>query len=369
MDKQKHADVATLLHQLTDVEESLLRVTTTLNSRIHADSNASLQQEQRLFDAFIKMMAHAIDRKSHHTGIHCMRVPILSEMIVRALCESTEGSFRDFTMSEEERYEFHVACWLHDCGKIVTPPHILDKAAKLETVVDRIGHIATRFELAMRDADTNCSTLLDREQLHDLLELVRRLNHGMVPVTDAVLEQLAVAGDIVVTIDGKEEWLLTEEEITHLSIRHGTITDEERRIMRDHVVHTAEMLKALPWPQHLRRVPDYAVAHHERMDGKGYPYGTMAGTLPLPARILAMADVFEAVTANDRPYRRTNRLSEAVKIMADFKRDNHLDPELVDFFIGSGLYRDYANLFLDPEQIDEVDEMSILTIQPKAMAA
>jgi HD-GYP domain-containing protein (c-di-GMP phosphodiesterase class II) len=161
--------------------------------------------------------------------------------------------------------------------------------------------------------------------------------------------------------------LLTEDETHHLSTRCGTITREERQIMNDHMVHTVNMLESMPWPRHLQRVPEYACGHHEKMDGTGYPRGLLAGTMSIPARMMAIADVFEALTAVDRPYKKPKKLSEALAIIGQFKKNNHLDPNIVDFFITSKTYRKFAEMFLDHAQIDEVDEASILAIQPEPM--
>ena len=153
----------------------------------------------------------------------------------------------------------------------------------------------------------------------------------------------------------------------NLSIRRGTINDEERKTMNDHMVHTVEMLEALPFPKHLKNVPEYACGHHERMDGKGYPKGIKAGEMSIPARMMAVADVFEALTASDRPYKKAKTLSECAKIIGFMKKENHLDPEVVDLFIKSKTYLEYAKKFLAPELIDEVDEEWILGITPDEM--
>jgi len=114
------------------------------------------------------------------------------------------------------------------------------------------------------------------------------------------------------------------------------------------------------------RVPEYAGGHHEKMDGTGYPRGLTREQMSIPARIMAIADVFEALTATDRPYKRGKTLSEAMAIMGKMKEDNHLDPDLFNLFVKSGVYREYAKMYMSPELIDEVDEESLLRIQPRA---
>ena len=164
---------------------------------------------------------------------------------------------------------------------------------------------------------------------------------------------------------GTERPLLSPEEVDNLCISRGTLTEEERIIINMHIVHTIRMLEALPFPRNLKRVPEYASGHHEKMDGTGYPRGVYGADMSVPARIMAIADVFEALTAQDRPYKSGKKLSEAMRIMGFMKKDNHLDPEIFDHFVRSGLYRKYGEKFLPPELLDGVDEQALLAIQPK----
>ena len=152
-------------------------------------------------------------------------------------------------------------------------------------------------------------------------------------------------------------------EVNNLSIGRGTLTNEDRYHINDHIVQTIIMLEALPFPKNLRRVPEWAGGHHEKMDGTGYPKGLTKDQMSVPARIMAIADIFEALTARDRPYKKAKKLSEAVKIMSFMKKDAHIDPELFELFLTSGVYKQYAEAFLLPEQIDEVDIAQYL---PKA---
>jgi HD-GYP domain-containing protein (c-di-GMP phosphodiesterase class II) len=144
-------------------------------------------------------------------------------------------------------------------------------------------------------------------------------------------------------------------EIYNLSIGRGTLTAEDRFHINDHIVQTIIMLEALPFPKTLKRVPEWAGGHHEKMDGTGYPKGLKREQMSIPARIMAIADIFEALTARDRPYKTPKKLSECVKIMSFMKKDNHVDPELFELFLASGVYKQYAEAFLLPEQIDDVD--------------
>ncbi|HYD05022.1 MAG TPA: HD domain-containing phosphohydrolase, partial [Reyranella sp.] len=153
-------------------------------------------------------------------------------------------------------------------------------------------------------------------------------------------------------------------ELHNIGIQRGTLTDEERYIINDHIVQTIIMLESLPFPRHLRNVPEIAGGHHERMDGNGYPRRLMGKDMSVLARIMAIADVFEALTAGDRPYKKAKPLSEAIKIMGAFKRNGHLDPDLLDLFLESNVWMDYSYRFLNPEQMDEPDIRSALAIRP-----
>jgi len=159
-------------------------------------------------------------------------------------------------------------------------------------------------------------------------------------------------------------------EIYNLSIRYGTLTAEERYHINDHIVQTIIMLEALPYPKNLRRVPEWAGGHHEKMDGTGYPRGLKREQMSIPARIMMIADIFEALTARDRPYKARKKLSECIDIMARMSRERHIDPDLFELFLASGVYRAYAEIFLLPEQIDEIDITRYLgTLHPPQTAA
>ena len=347
------------------------------------DKETLIGEQKILLESFIKMMAQAIDAKSPYTGSHCVRVPVLTEMLAEAACNDTDGFFRNFKMSEEEKYELHIAAWLHDAGKIVTPVHVMDKATKLETIYDRVHLVVARCEILKRDATiryletlavegSNAKALKARndEEIAALdadIAFLKTTNIGGEFMEDAKIERLKSLAARSITVEGKPEPLLSENEVYNLSTRRGTITPEERQIMNDHMVHTVNMLESMPWPKHLQRVPEYATGHHEKMDGTGYPRGVLAGTMSIPARMMCVADVFEALTAVDRPYKKAKKLSEAMGIIGQFKKSNHLDPHIVDFFVTSKTYRKFAEMFLPPEQIDAVDEAAILAIQPEAM--
>jgi HD-GYP domain-containing protein (c-di-GMP phosphodiesterase class II) len=152
--------------------------------------------------------------------------------------------------------------------------------------------------------------------------------------------------------DGEDVPFLSDNELENLTIRSGTLTSAERDIINYHIVATIKMLEQLPWPRHLKNVPEYASGHHERMDGKGYPKGLKRQDMSWQARIMGIADIFEALTAKDRPYKNGKPLSDALKILARFSSNGHIDPALHDVFVQSDVFRHYAEQFLETRQID-----------------
>jgi len=351
-------------------------------------NRALINQLEHLFESFINMINEAIDEKSPYTGGHCQRVPQLTMMLAEAVNDTLDGPLAEFGMTEKDRYELRIAGLLHDCGKITTPVHVVDKATKLETIFDRINLVDTRFEVLKRDAEidtlnkklelaraagTDEITRRDRtyaidEELRDTLrqieedrKFLRRCNIGAESMSKEEQDRVAQIGLGYKWRDpiGNTADFLTDDELKNLTISRGTLTQEEREIINHHIVSTIKMLEALPWPKHLRNVPEYAGGHHERMDGKGYPRGLTRDQMSVQARVMGIADIFEALTAKDRPYKKGKTLSESLHILGRFKLNGHIDPDLFDIFIRRRVYIKYAEQFLDPEQIDVVDESKI----------
>ncbi len=345
------------------------------------DNKLLLEAQKELLESFIKLLAAAIDSKSPYTGAHCERVPAITEMLVESLCSTDDPEFAGFQLDEDEWYELRIAAWLHDCGKVTTPVHVMDKATKLETISDRIEVVKARFEVLKRDAkiayleamaqgtpEAEAKRKHDETvaALEDDLAFLERSNVGGEFLSPEKQERIASIGKRRLVIDREDQSLLSERDVENLSISRGTLTEDERLVINGHMVQTIKMLEALPFPRNLARVPEYAGGHHEKMNGQGYPRGIYAGDMSIPARVMAVADVFEALTADDRPYKKAKKLSETMKIMGFMKQDNHLDPEIFDHFVRSGVYRKYAERFLAKDLIDEVDEDALLAITPKA---
>jgi HD-GYP domain-containing protein (c-di-GMP phosphodiesterase class II) len=332
-----------------------------------------INQLEHLFESFINLINSAIDEKSPYTGGHCQRVPVLTMLLAEAVNETKSGPLKNFHMTEEDRYELKIAGLLHDCGKVTTPVHVVDKATKLETLFDRIQLIDTRFEVLKRDVEIEALRKgLDEREIRDRLRELdddRRFLHacnigGERMKDEDVARVRRIAKRRWRDVAGHEADFLTEDEVNNLTIRAGTLTEDERKIINNHIVATIKMLESLPWPRHLTRVPEYAGGHHERMDGKGYPKGLTRDQMSVQARCMGIADIFEALTAKDRPYKKGKTLSESLEILGRMRINNHVDPDLFDVFVRRKVYYKYAEMFLDPEQIDQVDESRIPGYEP-----
>ena len=394
----------------------------------------SIQHYQKemelLLDAFIILIADAIDAKSAYTGSHCKKVPVIAEMIAEEAQKSSEGIFSDFRFDTQEALEtFKRAAWLHDCGKITTPEYVVDKATKLETIYNRIHEIRTRFEVLWRDieiayyqkilegeeqADASAWMQQEHNRLLDEFAFIASCNLGSEYMEDdavARIEQIAQQTwlrhfddrlglsdeelerypDTTVSLPARAylledrpehliprigfdkdafeadgfnmevpTYLYNRGERYNLCIKKGTLSEEERFKINEHIIMTIKMLERLPFPDNMKSIPTIAGEHHEKMDGTGYPRRKKKEEMSIPSRILAIADIFEALTASDRPYKKAKTLSEALHIMHKMKKENHIDPDLFDLFIKKKIYLTYAKLHLSEAQIDEVDEASLL---------
>jgi len=336
---------------------------------------------KNLFESFIKLIADAIDEKSPYTGGHCQRVPELTMMLAEAAMKTKNGPFKDFSMTEKEFYELKIAAWLHDCGKVTTPEHVMDKATKLEAIFDRVHLIEERFELLkaqrenaflrlMLDSDSDNRHLYEQslkeeiessyQQLESDKAFIRKVNMGSESMREEDHERIIrISNYELLDASGNTTKFLSEDEVYNLTINRGTLTPEERGVINNHISVTIQMLEALPYPRDLMRVPEYAGGHHERMDGKGYPKGLRREQMSIPARMMGIADIFEALTAEDRPYKKAKTLSETLAILGQMKLDHHVDPDIFDLFVREKIYLRYAERFLDPSQIDTVDETKI----------
>lgn len=342
---------------------------------IALENQMLLDRLETLFFSFINLINVAIDEKSPHTSGHCQRVPALTMMLADAAAATDAGPLATFSMDERDRRELLIAGLLHDCGKIVTPVHVMDKGTKLQTLFDRIEMVDARFEVVRRDAEIAAlrarlaggdTATIDRVLAAELESLaadqkfLRTANVGQEKMADADIARVqAIAARTWQHSDGSMRPFLSDDEARNLAIQYGTLTQDERTIINNHIVVTIKMLESLPWPPHMRRIPEYAGGHHERMDGKGYPRGLTRDQMPVQARVMGIADIFEALTADDRPYKAAKTLNESLNILGYMAKGGHVDSDLFDIFVRKKVYLEFAHKFLSPDQIDEVDEAKV----------
>ncbi|MEA2049239.1 MAG: HD domain-containing phosphohydrolase [Campylobacterota bacterium] len=405
-------------------DKNQLRELKKLEARLEEVEALQIAQKD-LLDAFIKLIASAIDAKSKYTGGHCERVPELSLMIADAAHKSDDGIFQSFSLdTEDKKRELTIAAWLHDCGKVTTPEYVVDKATKLETIYNRIHEVRTRFEVIHRDLtiealnkklngenekDVDSWLELEHKKLKDEFELVAIANVGSEFMKNEdkdkirsiasrtwirnfddtlglaheekkrVLEEKSTTPQVEQLLSDKIRHIIPREffdfeeyermgfktkvpehlynlgELYNITVSSGTLSYEERFKIQEHVQMSIVMLEKLPFPEYLKNVPLFAGAHHETLIGTGYPRQLTIDDMPIASRIMAIADVFEALTASDRPYKEPKTLSQSIKILSFMVKDQHLDPDIFKLFLISGVYKEYANKFLKPDQIDEVD--------------
>lgn len=341
-----------------------------------------IESLETLLMQFMQSIAKGIERKSKYSSNHIIKVATLTDMIAERLNETKEGVFKDLQFSEDELKELSMAGMMHDVGKIITPEYVIDKSKKLETIVNRIDLVTERFrsmkllfrllrlELSPQALQSITMKYLKREISADELDaffdeelgFVKNVNVGGEFLADAAFQRLDELALINFEHEGHVYLLITEEEKNNLQIRKGTLLPEEFKVIAQHVSVTWEMLSELTFPKKYANVATYAASHHEKLNGKGYPRGLSADELPLQSRILAIADIFEALTAADRPYKTPKTLTESLKIMAWGVKDGELDGNLLDFFIDSGLYLDFAKKYMRCRQIDNPDLKAIKRI-------
>ncbi len=343
-----------------------------------AITNAQLIENlKNLFYAFIKSIATAIDDKSPFTGGHIARVVTLTMDIAEAINQNEVGRLKDIEFSADEMEELRLAAWMHDVGKITTPEYIVSKTNKLEGVFDRIELIETRFSLIRQTLEADflrrkidilqsektetektweikkTQDVLEQEKtvLKTDLELLQTINTNKTLADEKTAPRVKEIAARTYTIDNRSYPYLSDHETACLSIIRGNLLPEERQIMEHHAEMTSKITNELPFPHRLAHVPQYASSHHEKLDGSGYPRGLSGDEIPIQARIIAIADVFEALTARDRPYKAPMNISQALKILGFMEKDGHIDPDIYALFMNEKIYQKYSEKELNPEQM------------------
>jgi len=325
--------------------------------------NGQLYQSiEALFRGFIKAASTAIDRRDPTTAGHSARVTRLTCLTAELVNQQTEGPFRDAFFTAEEMKQLEYAGLLHDFGKVAVREEVLVKVKKLPPVMG--AEVAARFQLIKRTLEADAAQAkvrilcergpgagaeieaLDAKLGADLAALERyRKAVEEADIPRVLPEEAAgilqdIAGKAFVAPDGTEHPYLTQEELHFLSIKRGNLDPAERKQIEDHVVHSYDFLADIPWTEELSRIAAIVRGHHEKLNGKGYPDGVGADHLSLETRIMTVCDIFDALTASDRPYKKAMPVDKALSILRMEAAEGALDPEVVELFCASGVYRE-----------------------------
>lgn len=325
---------------------------------VSIQKNTLIRDVHRLFEGFVQASVKTIEQRDPSTSGHSFRVAETTVALLEALPRSNLSRFHDLTLSPEHLREVRYAALLHDFGKIGVRENILLKANKLTD--DRLEIIHYRVELQkerlrrraverqlellhhpredydvvrrrlQRDLDTELAML---DQYFDFISLANRPT----PLDEGDFAHLRELRDYAfLELDGTRDGLITDTDLAALSVRRGSLTPDERREIESHVTHTRDFLAVLPWPPELARVPEIAGAHHEKLDGSGYPDGLVGEQIPLASRVMTVCDIFDALTAMDRPYKSSMSVDTALDVLADEARRGLVDGDILQVFIDSG---------------------------------
>lgn len=337
---------------------------------ISLNNSLLIKRMEELFEAFAHAITKAFDEKSSFTGIHIRQVAKLATLIAKAIDED-DTVYKDINYTPEMHHTIKIAALVHDVGKIATPESILQKATKLEAIHDRIESVRLRFAILERDLrlqalhkrienpeqtpDSDDQELHSRiQELHDQFDFLKSMNTGREFLEPDHLQRIRQLAQISFELDGKQQPLLSEDEVINLSIQRGTLNDAERETIMDHARISLDILQTLPFPEQYERIVDIAANHHEKLDGSGYPRGLNASELTLEDHIMILADLYEALSSPQRPYKQPLSLRQIADILGSMANHGEIDKTLLRFFFESGTYQDY-NAELNPEQLTDFE--------------
>jgi response regulator RpfG family c-di-GMP phosphodiesterase len=330
---------------------------------------------EALFEAFIDTIAKAFDEKCSFTGNHVKQVAELAQIIANAI-DQDQQVYPNVSYNKAMLKTINIAALLHDVGKITTPEFIMQKSSKLQKIYDRIDLIQHRIEILKRDTHIahlqaqlaqqkgdkpndkpsneldNAAYLRTLTELDEAYAFLQKMNTGNEFLAPAHAQKITDLAQKTYQLGSQTVPLLNADELTNLCIQRGTLNAEERTKIMDHARVSLSMLQTLPFPQKYQRVVDIAANHHEKLDGSGYPRGLTAEQLTLEDRILILADLYEALSAQDRPYKEPHTLADIAKILSSMANAGAIDKTLLAFFFESGAYQAY-NRFLKPSQIND----------------
>ncbi len=316
---------------------------------------------QTLFEGFVRASVTAIESRDPTTSGHSERVATLTTGLAKAADRSDEPLYRAISFTPDEFQEIEYAALLHDFGKVGVREHVLIKAKKLypfelETLLGRFAYVRKcleseqnerklkalldlpRDEARARLARTSTDYNARIEELDEFLAFVLKANEPSV-LAQGGFERIAeIAGHSYIDHEGVVRPYLTEREVAALQVARGSLTSDERAEIEQHVVHTYNFLKRIPWSRNLRHIPEIAVSHHEKLDGTGYPFALGSESIPTPTRMMTISDIFDALTASDRPYKKAVPIGKALDILAYEVKDGHLDSDLYQLFLDAKIY-------------------------------
>jgi len=320
-----------------------------------------IQDTENLFNSFAEVMASAIDERSPATAGHIKKVTQITLALAEAVNKEKEGPFADVKFSPDDLNELRLAALLHDVGKVTTPLHVVEKAGKLQTIYDRIGEVQMRFELIKRQIEVDYSRqMLEMAQSGsprsdidavraEMVAKMQEVDEELIAVDDAntpvewmppeKAERIKVIGAKTYWLNGVERPYLEPDELANLVVQRGNITGGQLQEMRHHAAVSIRLLTQIPFTRKLRNIPKIAGAHHEFINGKGYPLGLAGEEITIQTRMMTIADIYEAVTAADRSYKKGKSQEEAIEILKKAAKFGEIDPELLDLFIRSEVWR------------------------------
>ena len=323
------------------------------------DNKNLIDSIQALFDGFVEASVTAIEQRDPSTAGHSGRVEGLTTSLARAVNEIATGKYRDVHLTEDQMKELRYACLLHDFGKVGVREHILVKAKKL--IPGQLEVIKARFEFIERSlqvkyameklealqAGKNGQTLeeidlrlrREIEQLNDWVQSIVVANEPSVMPEDKASTLEFLATQTYVDIAGRPHPMLEPQEFRFLSIRKGTLDPQERLEMESHVTHSFHFLTKIPWTPVMRGIPEIAYGHHEKLDGSGYPRRLAGEQIPLQARMMTISDIYDALTAQDRPYKRAVSTTVALDILHEEAGQGKLDGDLLEIFVNKRIYQ------------------------------
>jgi HD-GYP domain-containing protein (c-di-GMP phosphodiesterase class II) len=325
--------------------------------------NGQLYQDiENLFRGFIKAASTAIDRRDPTTAGHSARVTRLTVLTAELVNRQTEGPFKDAFFTSEELKQLEYAGLLHDFGKVAVREEVLVKVKKLPPVLG--VEVGARFQLIRRTLEAEAAREKVRilcekgpgagaevaavdarlagelERLEGYRKAVEEANIPRVLPEEAAGILQEIARKTFTAPDGTEHPYLTPEELHFLAIKRGNLDEAERKQIEDHVVHSYDFLENIPWTEELSRIAEIVRGHHEKLNGKGYPDGVGAAELSLETRIMTVCDIFDALTASDRPYKKALPTDKALAILRMEADEGALDPDVVELFCTSGVYKE-----------------------------